>query len=115
MPDDLDALAAAAREAHMSRTYEVGGSALEHEAYRRIGSAVAARAVADANLEAAAMRKQLVAFSIHFPAIRDALTRAAADAEYDAQARPFRAALGALEGTGAQERSEEKEAGRDDR
>jgi hypothetical protein len=81
----------------------------QREIDMRGASAVAARAVSDAKLEAAAMRKRLLALSIHFPAIRDALTRAAADAEYDTQARPFRAALGALEGTGAPERGDGKE------
>lgn len=84
-------------------------SAGEQELYARIGSAVAARAVSDAKLECTAMRRRLVALSIHFPAIRDALTRAAADAEYAAQAGPFLNAVEALESTGTQERSEGEE------
>lgn len=80
----------------------------DREVDMRIGSAIAARAVADAKLECTAMRRRLVALSIHFPAIRDALTRAAADAEYQAQAGPFLNALEALESTGPQERSDEE-------
>ena len=67
-------------------------------------------AVHDADLENTRRAAQLFALGVHLPAIRDALTRAVADAEYDAQARPFRAALEALGGT--QERTDEKEAGR---
>jgi hypothetical protein len=77
----------------------------------RIGSAVAARAVADAKLEAAAMRKQLVAFSIHMPAVRRALAVAIAESDYEAEAGPYRAALRVLGGEDAQERTDGKEAG----
>lgn len=74
---------------------------------RSVVSLVAAMAVHDAGLENTRRDAQLFALSVHFPAFRDALTRAVADAAYDAQARPFRAALEALGGT--QDRSDEKE------
>jgi hypothetical protein len=84
----------------------------QRELDMRIGSAVAARAVADAGLEAVAMRKQLVAFSIHMPALRRALAVAIAESDYEAEAGPYRAALRVLGGEDAQERTDGKEAGR---
>jgi hypothetical protein len=70
----------------------------QQEMDMRIGSAVAARAVADAKLEAAAIRKQLVAFSIHMPALRRALAVAITESDYEAEAGPYRAALRVLGG-----------------
>jgi hypothetical protein len=64
----------------------------------RIGSAIAARAVADAGAADTRRDAQLFALRSHLPAILDALSRAVADSEYDAQAKPFRAALEALGG-----------------
>ena len=96
MADDLDVLAAVAREAHASRIREVGGTALGHEAYRRIASAVAAQAVADAKLHNQRLEVQVFALAAHLPAIRRALTLAAAEAEYEAEAKQYRAAIQAL-------------------
>ena len=79
----------------------------DKEVDMRIGSAVAARAVSDAKLEAAAIRKQLVAFSIHMPALRRALAVAITKSEYEAEAGPYRTALRVL--GGEQERSDGKE------
>ena len=59
----------------------------DREVDMRIGSAVATRAVHDAGLEAAAMRKQLLALSVQFPAIRRALVIAIAGADYEAEGR----------------------------
>ena len=64
----------------------------------RIGSAVAARAVADAGLENERMRVQLFALAANLPAVLDALRLAAADV-YGARARRFEAALWALGGS----------------
>jgi hypothetical protein len=74
---------------------------------RRIASAVAARAVADAKLDADRMRAQLLVLAAHFPAFRRALEAAIelADARH---AREYRAALEALGGGETQERSGEK-------
>jgi hypothetical protein len=76
----------------------------DREVDMRIGSAVAARAVADAGTEVAAartdrdrIRLERGALASHLPAIRDALSAAVADARYEAQAKPYRAALMALE------------------
>ena len=78
----------------------------QRELDMRIGSAVAAQAVRDAGLESERMRAQLFAFGAHMPAIRRALTVAIADSVYEADAKPYRAALQAL---GI---SDEKETGR---
>lgn len=72
----------------------------------RGASAVAAQAVADAKLHNQRLEAQVFALAAHLPAIRRALTLAAAEAEYEAEARQYRAALQALgisddkEGTG---------------
>ena len=83
-----------------------------HESQReldmRIASAVAAQAVHDAGLENERMKAQLFAFGAHLPAIRRALTIAVADSQYEAEAKPYRAAIQAL---GIQDRSDEKGAG----
>ncbi len=71
----------------------------EQERDMRIGSAVAARAVADAKLDTDRMRVRLFALGAHMPAILDALRMAAADAEYGARAKRFTAALVALGGS----------------
>ncbi len=65
---------------------------------KRIGSAVAARADADAKLDADRMRVRLFALGAHMPAILDALRVAAADTEFGARAKRFGAALEALGG-----------------
>ena len=70
----------------------------QRELDMRIGSAVAAQAVHDAGLEAVAMRKQLLAFSIHMPALRRALAVAISGSEWEAEAGPYRAALHVLGG-----------------
>ena len=80
----------------------------QRELDMRIGSAVAAQAVHDAGLEAERMKAQLFAFGAHLPAIRRALTIAVADSQYEAEAKPYRAAIQAL---GIQDRSDEKGAG----
>ena len=71
----------------------------------RIAYAVAAQAVRDAGLENERMRMQLFAFGAHLPAIRRALTIAVAGSQYEAEAKPYRAAIQAL---GIQDRSDEK-------
>ena len=83
----------------------------QRELDMRIGSAVAVRAVADAGLENERMRVQLFALGAHMPAILDALSSAVVNAEYEAHARPYKAALEAFGDTGDQDRGEEKEAG----
>lgn len=77
----------------------------QREVDMRIASAVAAQAVHDAGLECERMRVQLFAFGAHLPAIRRALTIAVADSQYEAEAKPYRAAIQAL---GIQDRSDEK-------
>ena len=77
----------------------------QRELDMRISSAVAAQAVHDAGLEAERMKAQLFAFGAHLPAIRRALTIAVADSQYEAEAKPYRAAIQAL---GIQDRSDEK-------
>ena len=75
----------------------------------RIGSAVAVRAVADAKLRNERLEAQVFALGAHMPAILDALSSAVAGAEYEALAKPYRAALEALGGTGeTQERTDEE-------
>ena len=83
----------------------------DREVDDRIYSAAAAKAVYDAGLEAAAMRKQLLALSVQFPAIRRALVIAISGAEYEAEAKDYRAALRVLGGE-TQERSDGKEGDR---
>lgn len=80
----------------------------QRELDMRIAYAVAAQAVHDAGLEAERMKAQLFAFGAHLPAIRRALTIAVADSQYEAEAKPYRAAIQAL---GIQDRSDEKGAG----
>lgn len=77
----------------------------ERELYDRTASAVAAQAVRDAGLENERMKAQLFAFGAHLPAIRRALTIAVADSQYEAEAKPYRAAIQAL---GIQDRDDEK-------
>lgn len=74
------------------------------EAYMRMGSAVAARAVADAKLDTERMRMQLFALQCHLPAVLDALSIAVADQEYGARAKRFKAALEALTSSGEVDR-----------
>ena len=62
----------------------------------RGASAVAARAVKDAKLRNERLEAQVFALGANLPAIRRALTKAAVDAEYESQARPYRTALQAL-------------------
>lgn len=80
----------------------------QREIDMRGASAVAAQAVHDAGLENERMKAQLFAFGAHLPAIRRALTIAVADSQYEAEAKPYRAAIQAL---GIQDRSDEKGAG----
>lgn len=70
----------------------------QQEIDMRGASAVAARAVHDAGLEAAEIRRQLYAFSIHMPAMRRALAIAIQESDYEAEAGPYRAALHVLGG-----------------
>jgi len=63
------------------------------EALMRAASAVAARAVHDAGLEAERMRMQLFAIGTALPAARRALVIAVGEAKYEAEAKPFRRAL----------------------
>ena len=81
----------------------------QREVDMRIGSAVAVRAVADAKLRNERLEAQVFALGAHMPAILDALSSAVAGAEYEALAKPYRAALEALGGTGeTQERTDEE-------
>ena len=80
----------------------------QREIDMRGASAVAAQAVADAGLENERMKAQLFAFGAHLPAIRRALTIAVAGSQYEAEAKPYRAAIQAL---GIQDRSDEEGAG----
>ena len=80
----------------------------QREVDMRIGSAVAVRAVADAKLRNERLEAQLFALGAHLPAIRDALELAAEEAEYQALAKRYRAALEALGGGEPQERTDEK-------
>ena len=81
----------------------------QRELDMRIGSAVAVRAVADAKLRNERLEAQVFALGAHMPAILDALSSAVAGAEYEALAKPYRAALEALGGTGeTQERTDEE-------
>lgn len=80
----------------------------QRELDMRIGAAVAVRAVADAKLRNERLEAQLFALGAHAPAILDALTSAVAGAEYEALARPYRAALEALGAGETQERTDEK-------
>ena len=75
----------------------------------RIGSAVAARAVADAGLVNERRDAQLFALRCHLPAVLDALRVAAADTGYGSRAKRYSAALEALGGGQGQDRSDEKE------
>ena len=76
----------------------------EREMSMRIGSAVAAQAVADAGLEAAELRKRLMGWEAAGPAILEALSIAVATVEYDHLKGRYKrtwAAVNALEeGTG---------------
>lgn len=74
---------------------------MQQELDMRIGSAVAAKAVHDAGLENAELRKRLMRWEVNGNAILEALSIAAATAEYDHQIRRYKstwAALEALEG-----------------
>lgn len=85
-------------------------TAEQKEIDMRGASAVAARAVADAEVEGDRMRAQLFALSAHLPAILDALRLAAADTGYGSRAKRFTAALEALGGGETQqESSDDKE------
>lgn len=68
----------------------------EREMYMRVASAVAALAVKDARLDVDRMLVRLFALGAHMPAIIGALRLAEAGAEYEARAKPYRAALTAL-------------------
>jgi hypothetical protein len=73
----------------------------ERELDMRGASAVAAQAVHDAGLENAELRKRLMRWEVNGKAILEALSIAAATAEYDHQIRRYKstwAALEALEG-----------------
>jgi len=83
----------------------------QRELDMRIGSAVAARAVADAKLENERMKAQLLVLAACFPAFRRALTVAITEAKYDYEKRDYRAALAVISGGDKQERTDEKEAG----
>jgi hypothetical protein len=74
-------------------------TAEEKEIDMRGASAVAAQAVADERRASERECKQLLMFTAHLPAIRAALTVAITDATYEAEAKPYRAALKALEGS----------------
>lgn len=115
MADDPDALARLVhdiRVAHEADRAAAEGRVLfnlgsweeraEHqrELDRRIASAVAKRAVADAGLVNERRDAQLLAIGQYMPAIRRALTKAIADATSEAEAKPYRAALQALGGAG---------------
>lgn len=68
----------------------------QRELDRRIASAVAAQAVHDAGLRNERLEAQLFALAANLPAVRRALTIAISEATYEAEAKPFRAALQAL-------------------
>ena len=65
-------------------------------AFLPFASLVAAMAVHDAGLVDTQKDAQLFALRIHLPAILDALAHAVVDAEYQSQAKRYRAALEAL-------------------
>ena len=84
----------------------------QRELAMRIGSAVAVRAAADAKLRNERLELEAATVRAHLPAILDALSSAVTGAEYEALAKPYRAALEALGGTGGtgdQDRTDEKE------
>jgi hypothetical protein len=70
----------------------------QRKADMRIGSAVAARAVADAGLENDRIRAQLLAFGVYRAAIFDALAAAIAGATREDDRRRWRKALRGLGG-----------------
>ena|SRR5579859_4961104 len=74
-------------------------AASQQELDMRIGSAVAVQAVADAKVRNERLEAQVFALGAHLPAIRDALELAAEEAEYQAVAKRYRAALEALAGS----------------
>ena len=80
----------------------------QREVDMRIGAAVAVRAVADAKLRNERLEAQVSALDANRPAILDALSTAVAGAEYEALAKPYRAALEALGAGEPQERDDEK-------
>jgi hypothetical protein len=75
-----------------------GRAPLQKELDRRIASAVAARAVADAGLENDRARMLLAALGAHRGAIFDALADKIAGARYEADKKRWRDALRALGG-----------------
>ena len=83
-------------------------TAEQREIDMRGASAVAVRAVADAKLRNERLEAQIFALDANRPAILDALSSAVAGAEYEALARPYRAALEALGAGETQERTDEK-------
>ena len=66
------------------------------ETDRSVVSLVAAEAVADAKVRNERLEVQVFALAAHLPAIRRALTLAATEAEYEAEAKQYRAAIQAL-------------------
>lgn len=70
----------------------------QHELDMRIGSAVAAQAVADAKLRNDRRDAQLFALRSHLPAVLDALRFTVANVDTHARAKRYEAALEALSG-----------------
>lgn len=75
----------------------------QRELDMRIGSAIAAQAVHDAGLEAEALRKRLIALSVHFPEYRLALGVAISEALNKQQERTVERFERALEALGGEE------------
>ena len=80
---------------------------MQQELDMRIGSAVAAQAVADAGLANERMKAQLFAIGATMPAVRRALVIAITEATYEAEAKDYRAALKVYGAGEDQVRSEE--------
>ena len=85
-------------------------TAEQQEIDMRGASAVAVRAVADAELDLDVMRMKLAVLGAHLPAIREALELAvtATDTDDRGRARRYKAALEALGAGEPQERTDEK-------
>ena len=107
MPDDPDALARLVHEQRVAKNAEKerpfvltdwdGRTEDQKDLDRRIASAVATQAVADAGVDATRMRALLFAIGQHVPAALEALSAQIADEEYEAQKTRFRDAEAALQ------------------
>lgn len=95
----LDAELAAAEGRERFRLGDWGDrTAQQRELDMRIGSAVAARAVADAKIRNENLEAQVFAIAAVAPVIRRALVIAITEAVYEAEKKPYRVVLQALGG-----------------